>query len=152
MVLASITLKFNPRTLTQAFKHDSWAIRAVITARAAGHRYNSKARCHHLILGPHAQFDLCTAVGHPLCVRLLLNPLPPPPTRLSANICQQLKPLGLSIDSSVSIGRNLMFERGADLHSGCATARLKLGAYPTAAHVLHLSLLPLGVIALLDTK
>lgn len=54
---------------------------------------------------------------------------PPPPTRLSANICQQLKPLGLSIDSSVSIGRNLMFERGADLHSGCAAARLKIGAY-----------------------
>lgn len=54
---------------------------------------------------------------------------PPPPTRLSSNVCQQLKPLGLSIDSSVSIGRNLMFERGADLHSGCAAARLKIGAY-----------------------
>ena len=71
-----------------------------------------------------------TAVGHPLCIRLLLNPLtPPPPTRLSPSLCQQLRPLGLRVDSSVAIGRNLMFERGAMLYPGCSAARLKIGAY-----------------------
>ena len=54
---------------------------------------------------------------------------PPPPTRLSPNVCQQLRPLGLRVDSSVAIGRNLMFERGAMLYPGCSAARLKIGAY-----------------------
>lgn len=54
---------------------------------------------------------------------------PPPPTRLSPNICQQLRPLGLRVDSSVAIGRNLMFERGTMLYPGCSAARLKIGAY-----------------------
>ena len=54
---------------------------------------------------------------------------PPPPTKLSSRVCQQLRALGLRLDSSVAIGRNLMFERCAMLHSGCSAARLKIGAY-----------------------
>lgn len=54
---------------------------------------------------------------------------PPPPTRLSSHVCQQLRALGLRLDSSVAIGRNLMFERCAMLYSGCSAARLKIGAY-----------------------
>lgn len=54
---------------------------------------------------------------------------PRAPTRLSPSVCQQLKPLGLGIDSTVAIGRNLMFERGAILQTGCVAARLKIGAY-----------------------
>lgn len=54
---------------------------------------------------------------------------PPLPTKLSTNICKQLKQIGLNIDSSVIISRNLMFERSSMLYPGCLAARLKIGAY-----------------------
>ena len=60
---------------------------------------------------------------------ILKSIYPPPPTRLSPHVCQQLRALGLRLDSTVAIGRNLMFERASDLHSGCSAARLKIGAY-----------------------
>ena len=59
---------------------------------------------------------------------------PPPPTKLSPQICQQLRALGLRLDSTDMIGRNLMFERCALLYNGCSATRLKIGAYSYSSY------------------
>ncbi|MDT3664057.1 MAG: CatB-related O-acetyltransferase, partial [Anaerobiospirillum sp.] len=68
----------------------------------------------------------------------------PPTTRLSSNVCQQLKPLGLIVDDSVTIGRNLMFERGAKLYPGCSALRLKIGSYSYSSPNSHLTTVSIG--------
>ena len=61
---------------------------------------------------------------------IIYKPITPTPsTRLSPDLCKKLKPLGLSIDSSVTIGRNLMFERAVRLNPGCSAVRLRIGSY-----------------------
>ena len=56
---------------------------------------------------------------------------PPFPTKfvLSNEICQQLKPFGLILNSNVSVGRNLIFERRVCFMQDSVANRTKIGSY-----------------------
>ena len=64
--------------------------------------------------------------------------------KLSPSVCQQLRAWGLFTFPSVSLARNLMFERGVYFHPGCTVTRTKIGAYSYCAPNTNLSCATIG--------
>ena len=75
-----------------------------------------------------------------------------PPTVLSGEICAQLKPQGLSIEPTVVIERNLMFEAPVVVAPGCRLNRMQIGAYSHIAPLSALQVATLGRYCTIGSK